>query len=188
MKHLVLGGVKSGKSKFAEQLAESVVDLDVCSTISLVATAQALDDEMAERIARHKEDRPPHWCVVEEPILLSNVLENNNAANNVLVVDCLTLWITNLLMLEDDRALDAQLEQFLNSVERYQGELILVSNETNMGIMPLGELSRRYCDVAGTLHKKLAQLCDKVDLLVAGLPMSLKPGSQCSCSTAKGSR
>lgn len=181
MKQLVLGGVKSGKSKFAEQSAEALLRSEGYDAITLVATAQALDDEMHERIQRHKDDRPELWSVIEEPLRLSRVLSNHGHSNNVLVVDCLTLWLTNLLMLDDQKALDAELDAFLLAVEAFKGHLILVSNETNMGVMPLGELSRRYCDTIGTLHKKLALITDKVDLIVAGLPLPLKPQKRCGC-------
>lgn len=186
MKHLVLGGVKSGKSKFAETTAELLHSERSYSAITLVATAQALDDEMSQRIRRHKDERSSSWRVVEEPLYLSRILCKQSRVNEVLVIDCLTLWITNLLMLEDEQMLDKEISSFIESVDKFEGTLILVSNETNMGIMPLGELSRRYCDLAGNLHKSLATLCDKVDLIVAGLSLPLKPSNQCHCSTYSG--
>lgn len=177
MKRLILGGVKSGKSRYAEQQAELVMANNSASSICLLATAQALDEEMAARIERHKADRPDHWCVIEEPLELAKVLEERAGEDIVLVVDCLTLWVTNLLMLEDKTRVQLELDRFVEAVSLTNVELILVSNETNMGIMPLGDLSRKYCDVAGLLHQSLASLCDQVDLVVAGLPLSLKPNA-----------
>ncbi len=175
MRRLILGGVKSGKSRYAEQQAEKALDNKRCEVINLVATAQALDDEMQSRIERHQQDRPQHWRVTEEAIALASVLNANSSQHNLLVIDCLTLWMTNLLMLDDESILDRELERFIEALDKYQGDLILVSNETNMGIMPLGDLTRRYCDLAGKLHQRLAVICDQVELVVAGLPLVLKP-------------
>ena len=181
MKHLVLGGVKSGKSKFAEEVAESLLESSETPTVTLVVTAQALDQEMQSRIERHKSDRAENWLVIEEPHKLSCLLSEKLRKHKILVIDCLTLWLTNLLMLDDEAFLELELDRFLSAVEDFEGELILVSNETNMGVMPLGELSRRFCDLAGTLHKRLAIICDKVDLIVAGLPVTVKPKVDCRC-------
>lgn len=168
MKAMILGGVKSGKSRYAERLAR-----DISDSVTVVATAQALDEEMADRIARHQQDRPEGWRTVESPLYLAETLDTLHEAE-VVIVDCLTLWLTNLLMQENKTLLELEVSKLNEAVERFPTSLILVSNETNMGIMPLGELTRKYCDAAGLLHQRLAKVCDRVELIVAGLPLTLK--------------
>ena len=169
MKSLILGGVKSGKSRHAQLLA-SKNELPV----TLIATALSNDAEMADRIERHKADRPDSWQVIEEPYALGSAVELACQSKCCVIVDCLTLWLTQLLVLDNETILDREKNTLLNAVEAAKGELIVVSNENNMGIVPLGELSRRYCDEAGLLHQQLAQRCDQVVLCIAGLPMLLK--------------
>jgi adenosylcobinamide kinase / adenosylcobinamide-phosphate guanylyltransferase len=140
----------------------------------MVVTAQALDAEMDARIRKHQSDRGDDWEIIEAPIQLAGTIDRLSSLKHILVIDCLTLWLTNLLMLEDDERLELELESFVSSFKAYQGDIILVSNETNMGVMPIGELSRRYCDLAGMLHKRLAKECDNVDFIIAGLAMNLK--------------
>jgi adenosylcobinamide kinase / adenosylcobinamide-phosphate guanylyltransferase len=147
-----------------------------------VATAVAGDAEMAHRIARHRQRRPSDWCLVEEPLALAEVLARECAPDRCILVDCLTLWLTNWLVTADqsgvsdriDAQIDPGIEELLAAVERAPGRLILVGNETSMGVVPLGELSRRFCDLAGVLHQDLAARCDQVILTVAGLPLTLK--------------
>ncbi|OZG74979.1 bifunctional adenosylcobinamide kinase/adenosylcobinamide-phosphate guanylyltransferase [Hahella sp. CCB-MM4] len=168
MKALVLGGVKSGKSRYAETLATSI-----SGQVTYIATATPLDSGMAERIRRHREDRDSSWCTVEEPLQLAQAIRNA-ASSDVILVDCLTLWLTNLLLKEDEALLHQEVSLFEDAVSDCRISLIMVSNETNMGIVPLGELSRRFCDEAGMLHQRLAGVCDRVELIVAGLPLKLK--------------
>ena len=169
MKTLILGGVRSGKSRLAERLAsESVLP------VIYIATATALDKEMQTRIETHRTHRPDHWLVIEEPIQLAAELTQHAATDCCILVDCLTLWLTNLLMHEDTTVYEREREAILTTLPLLQGEIIMVSNETNMGVMPMGELSRVYCDEAGKLHQSLAQICDRVILTVAGLPHVLK--------------
>lgn len=168
-KTLILGGVRSGKSRLAERLAgESGLP------VTYIATATAGDDEMRARIAAHRARRPADWFVVEEPSALAAALRGHAAPNRCLLVDCLTLWLTNLLMADDPSLLERERAALLDTLPDLPGQLILVSNETNMGIMPLGDLSRRYCDEAGTLHQELARICGRVILTIAGLPHILK--------------
>ncbi len=169
MKELILGGVRSGKSRLAESHAQAS-GLDVI----YVATASAQDDEMRARIAHHQAQRPEHWQLVEEPLALAAALQRHAAPNHCVLVDCLTLWLTNLLCLEDEARLRHEIGALLDVLPGLPGQVILVSNETGMGVVPLGELTRRYCDEAGRLHQALAQRCDKVILTVAGLPLHLK--------------
>lgn len=169
MKTLVLGGMKSGKSRYAENLL-----LQSNGTRTVIATATALDDEMSLRIERHKEDRHPDIDVIEEPIYLGNAIERFNE-NHCVLIDCLTLWITNLLMADDNNhTLETQKKKFLESIKHTRASLVLVSNETNMGIVPLGDLTRRYCDEVGLLHQEVATHCHDVILMVAGLPVFAK--------------
>lgn len=172
MKTLVLGGVKSGKSRHAETLA-----MQSPYPVTVIATAQALDEEMRQRIARHKADRPDNWSVLEVPMLLSDALADlsDESGEHCVIVDCLTLWLTQLCMSDSSpEALESQRQKLVKAVQAFKGELILVSNETNMGVTPLGELSRLFCDQAGMLHQALADACDNVTLVIAGLPQKLK--------------
>lgn len=169
MKTLILGGIKSGKSKLAEQLAESS-NLPV----TYIATATAGDEEMQARITHHQSHRPKHWVTAEAPVALAATLHEFAAADKCLLVDCLTLWLSNLLQENNENLLTLQRQQFIHTLAQAPGEIILVSNETSMGIIPLGQLTRRYCDEAGLLHQELASMCDRVILTVAGLPLVLK--------------
>lgn len=169
MKTLILGGVRSGKSRLAESIA-----VESGLPVIYIATATALDDGMQTRIKKHRSHRPKNWLVIEEPIQLAAALSKHAATGYCVLVDCLTLWLTNLLMDEDPTMLEQEREALLAALPSLQGEIIMVSNETNMGVMPLGELSRTYCDEAGQLHQLLAQTCDRVILTVAGLPQVLK--------------
>jgi adenosylcobinamide kinase/adenosylcobinamide-phosphate guanylyltransferase len=166
---LILGGVRSGKSRLAERLA-----VESRLPVTYIATATGDDAEMRARIAAHRVRRPDHWQVVEEPLQLASVLMHHAHEEHCLLVDCLTLWLTNWLLHPEVERLDAERTAFLNALSQATGRLILVSNETNMGIIPMGELSRRYCDEAGQLHQAVAQCCDQVILTVVGLPLVLK--------------
>ena len=129
---------------------------------------------MNERVRHHRERRPEHWALIEEPIELARVLRDNARSDACLLVDCLTLWLTNLLMLEDLQRLNAERDALLECLAELPGEILFVSNETGMGVVPLGELTRRYVDEAGWLHQALAERCQRVVLTVAGLPLTLK--------------
>ncbi len=167
MKTLVLGGVRSGKSRLAADLARATG-----MPVTYVATAQGHDEEMRRRIASHRAERPASWKVIEEPVALSSAIRRAGVECCV-VVDCLTLWLTNLLTSNAD-SLDRERRALLETVTSWVGDIILVGNETNSGVVPRGRLSRRFCDEAGTLHQELARRCDRVVLCVAGLPLSLK--------------
>lgn len=169
MRELILGGVRSGKSRLAEQHA-----LDSGLPVTYVATATADDDEMRTRIAHHQKQRPDHWCLVEEPLALAAILQREAAAGRCVLVDCLTLWLTNLLCAQDEMRLRQEIADLLRVLPELPGHIILVSNETGMGVVPLGELTRRYCDEAGRLHQAVAQSCERVILTVAGLPLNVK--------------
>jgi len=169
MLQLILGGARSGKSRLAEKLAS-----DSGLNVIYIATSQPLDGEMNQRVALHRARRPDTWALVEEPLELARVLKENAEQGRCLLVDCLTLWLTNLLMLDDPQRLAQEREALLDCLAQLPGEIIFVSNETGLGVVPLGELTRRYVDEAGWLHQALAERCQRVVFTVAGLPMTLK--------------
>lgn len=169
MKTLILGGVRSGKSRLAESLA-----INSGKQVLYVATATIGDDEMQARIDQHKANRPDEWIIVEEPLQLANVIKEYSNKNYSIVIDCLTLWITNLLLADDNHAMAAEREALINVLKEIDDEITLVSNETGMGIIPLGDLTRRFGDEAGITNQLIATICDRVILTVAGLPLVLK--------------
>ncbi len=169
MRELILGGARSGKSRLAERLAaESVLE------VIYIATSQPLDGEMSSRVRAHRERRPVEWRLVEEPLALARALQEQASPDRCLLVDCLTLWLTNLLMLDDEARLSRECEALLACLQKLPGRVILVSNETGLGVVPMGELTRRYVDAAGLLHQAVAERCERVLFTVAGLPMLLK--------------
>jgi adenosylcobinamide kinase/adenosylcobinamide-phosphate guanylyltransferase len=169
MKELILGGVRSGKSRLAEQHA-SESGLQVV----YIATAKAAGDaELEERILQHRLRRPATWVTVEEPLALGEVLRVHASAERCLVVECLTLWLTNLLCFAAAR-FEAERASLLEILPRLAGDVILVSNETGLGVVPLGVLSRGFVDTSGELHQRLAKMCNCVTLVIAGIPLPLK--------------
>jgi adenosylcobinamide kinase / adenosylcobinamide-phosphate guanylyltransferase len=165
---LILGGARSGKSALAERLV-----LDSGLRPVYLATAQVLDAEMADRIGRHRrERRDAAWLTVEEPLDLARALASAAAAERAVLVDCLTLWVTNLLLAERD--VNTAADELLACLAGLPGPAVLVSNEVGLGIVPMGELSRAFVDHAGRLHQRLAALADWVRFVAAGLPLELK--------------
>jgi len=173
MRELILGGVRSGKSKLAEQHA-----LESGLAVVYVATAEVRDEEMRARVLHHQARRPADWRLVEAGQNLAEVLQHEAAVGRCVLVDCLTLWLTQLLCDADEARLQFEVAELLRVLPDLPGEIILVSNETNMGIVPLGELSRRYCDETGRLHQQLGKVCERVILTVAGLPLVVKDSSR----------
>ena len=170
MKTLILGGVRSGKSRMAESLAAGFA-----GRVVYLATAEAKDAEMRKRIALHQKYRPKHWETIEEPIRLGRTLSENTSAKDLVVIDCLTLWMTNLLLADESFEMGkVELEALITEVKRQRSNLVLVSNETNSGVIPMNTLSRRFCDEMGVLHQKLAAIADNVVLMVAGIPTWVK--------------
>ncbi|WP_027859343.1 bifunctional adenosylcobinamide kinase/adenosylcobinamide-phosphate guanylyltransferase [Marinobacterium jannaschii] len=169
MKQLILGGARSGKSRLAQERASG------CGAeVIYIATATAGEDSsMAQRIERHRQNRPQVWQVIEEPLYLADQLREQASEGRVILVDCLTLWLTNLL-LKDRQLMAEQVDKLQRQLPELPGQIILVSNEVGLGIVPMGELSRTFQDETGLLHQRLAELCDKVTLTVAGLPLELK--------------
>lgn len=167
---LVLGGARSGKSRHAEALAKQLEQTG--KRVIYVATAKADDDEMHHRILRHQNDRPSHWQTIETPVDLAHYLQHFDD-QVVILIDCLTLWMSNLLML-DAKLFDKYKNDFLGYLTSTTADVIMVSNETGLGVVPMGELTRRFVDEIGFLHQAIAVKADQVIFCVAGLPMTLK--------------
>lgn len=170
----ILGGARSGKSRFAETTANALVNQKNLP-IYYIATATALDDEMADRISHHQNTRPKHYHTIERPIYLAQAIKEISTPC-VIIVDCLTLWITNLLLSDDESLFKQETQNLIDLLKTLpkQKELILVSNEVGFGIVPLGELNRRFVDESGFLHQKIAELADNVVFCMAGLQLRLK--------------
>ena len=168
---LILGGARSGKSRRAETLAR-----ESGSELVYLATAEPIDDEMAARIARHREDRAAHgWTTVEEPYDLPAAIVERGAADTVLLVDCLTLWLTNIMTVERDIA--DETDALIAAIARVQGRIVLVSNELGLGLVPGDELSRHFRNLHGTLNQSVAASVDRAVFVAAGLPLVLKGAS-----------
>lgn len=163
----VLGGARSGKSRYAQQRAEATGLKRI-----FVATAQAYDDEMRDRIARHRSDRGPEWETLDAPLDLAAVVTARGAADSVLLIDCLTLWTTNLMLGDHDLA--AATGALIQALAAAAGSVILVANEVGQGIVPDNTLARRFRDEAGTVNQRIAAAADEVQLVIAGLPLRLK--------------
>jgi adenosylcobinamide kinase/adenosylcobinamide-phosphate guanylyltransferase len=185
-RELILGGQKSGKSRRAEQLAAAWLAQDARHGVVLVATAQAHDGEMRARIERHRADRAarlPALRTIEEPLALGEALAAHAAPHTLLIVDCLTLWLTNWLMPGDGRvpseADHAAAEgRMLAALQAASGPVVLVSNEIGLGVIPLGGEVRAFVDALGLLNQRVAAACERVTLVAAGLPLTLKGGLQ----------
>ena len=166
-KVLILGGARSGKSARAQHLAETAMGTRV-----YIATAQALDDEMSDRIARHQADRGDGWRTVETPLDLVGALESQAGAGEVVLVDCLTLWLSNLM--HSGRNIDAETERLCACLQSLGSEIVLVSNEVGLGLVPETPLGRQFRDAQGRLNQRVATVCDVVEFVAAGLPIRLK--------------
>ncbi|MBT3308935.1 MAG: bifunctional adenosylcobinamide kinase/adenosylcobinamide-phosphate guanylyltransferase [Gammaproteobacteria bacterium] len=173
MKELIIGGIRSGKSRYAEQVARTNQNLQG-HQLCYLATATAGDAEMEARISHHQQQRGQGWLLVEEPITLALTLQREAEEGRTILVECLTLWLTNLLMAEDELQLRGEQEQLLELLPTLPGSILLVSNETGLGVVPMDPLSRRFCDEAGRLHQHLAELCERATWVVAGLPQRIK--------------
>lgn len=165
---LVLGGARSGKSRLAQQWAEAASTARV-----LVATAQAFDDEMRGRIAHHQSERDSSWRVEEAPLDLVSAIRATSAPDRVVLVDCLTLWLSNIML--DGRNAEHETDALLDELKSLEGPLLLVSNEVGQGIVPATALGRAFRDEQGRLNQRIAAACDAVILVAAGCPVLLKP-------------
>jgi adenosylcobinamide kinase/adenosylcobinamide-phosphate guanylyltransferase len=167
---LVLGGARSGKSRYAQQLAEQ------SRHVVFLATAKVSDEEMHAKIERHREDRPKEWLTIEEPLDLPKVLAERGLESEVIVVDCLTIFAANLLEAEggNNDAIEHHVETLCEALRAARCAVVLVSNEVGSGVVPAYPLGRRYRDLLGEINQKVARVADDVVLMVAGLPLALK--------------
>ena len=179
-RHLVLGGARSGKTRHALGLAEAASRARSAS-VTYVATAEPGDAEMAERISRHRSERPSSWRTIEAPHSLAQAL-GTVAPGSIIVIDCLTLWLSNALLLDFDEQRPreplpgwaAEGEALVRYLQESAGAIIMVSNEVGSGIVPVSALARRFQDEQGRLNQLLAALCERVTLVVAGIGISIK--------------
>lgn len=167
----VLGGARSGKSRHAQGWADEQAAAHDLQRV-YIATAQAFDDEMAERIALHRQDRGRGWTTIEAPLDLPSAMAENARPGRVLLVDCLTLWLSNLVLAE--RPVDAAADALLAALAASAAPIAVVSNEVGLGIVPDNALARRFRDGQGRLNQRVAAACDRVLFLAAGLPLVLK--------------
>jgi adenosylcobinamide kinase/adenosylcobinamide-phosphate guanylyltransferase len=163
---LITGGARSGKSSFAENLALNY------NKIAYIATALPSDDEMQSRILKHQQDRPKSWKTFEETVDIVDIIKNNHSNYNVFIIDCLTLWLSNLLYYEKD--IKAYCNQFLELLQHPPTSMIMVSNEVGLGIVPENALARQFRDMQGRLNQNIAKEVNNAYFIVAGLPITLK--------------
>ena len=169
---LLLGGARSGKSRLAERMArESGGD-----SVTYLATAEVRDEEMADRVAQHRQDRPSVWQTIEEPLHIAAALEK--ADHETVLLDCLTLLATNHLLGSGEDSAHEELSRLITAARNRQGTLIVVSNEVGNGIVPANAISRQFRDLQGNLNRRLAEAADTVLLVVAGLPLTLKADTE----------
>ena len=191
---LILGGQRSGKSRRAELLARDWLAQSPSHQAVMIATAKAWDDEMVERIARHQQDRAervPGMTTVEEPIALAEAIQTHSKVQTLVVVDCLTLWLTNLLMpheaakngkngsekvlnMPPGQQIHAREATLLIAIKNVSGPVILVGNEIGLGVIPMGRETRDFVDALGRLNQEVAAACERVTFMAAGLPLTLK--------------
>ncbi|MBW1821865.1 MAG: bifunctional adenosylcobinamide kinase/adenosylcobinamide-phosphate guanylyltransferase [Deltaproteobacteria bacterium] len=171
---LIIGGCRSGKSRHALELAEKISG----SKRIFIATCMPLDDEMKERIDRHKKERDKSWTTIEAPIELPKVINEKSREGDVILVDCLTLWINNLIMeTEDSDIINQRIHKLILSLKEAKCLVILVSNEVGAGIVPENRLARLFRDYAGFVNQKVAECADSVIWMVAGIPVVIKSKS-----------
>ncbi len=164
---LIIGGAKSGKSSYA---------LNICKGLGkkhiFLATAQPIDEEMKEKIRRHKKERGHGWLTVEEPVYIIDKIKELDKEDTIILLDCLTLWVNNLFIYHAD--LEDEINRLIHTLSSLKGTIVIVSNEVSMGIVPSDKLSRRYRELLGYANQQIARLADKVILMVAGIPVAIK--------------
>jgi adenosylcobinamide kinase/adenosylcobinamide-phosphate guanylyltransferase len=171
---LITGGARSGKSKYAEQRAGELGERRF-----YVATAEARDQEMAQRIAEHRQRRGKRWVTVQEPVDLAAALAARHGQTDCALVDCLTLWLSNLLIGYDGKYAENKVEELVTILPRLDFHVVLVTNEVGWGIVPDNALARQFRDLAGRAHQRIAAIADEVVLTVAGIPLVVKEGAAC---------
>ncbi len=166
----VLGGARSGKSSYALDLAKKQK-----GKIAFLATCQALDKEMEKRIALHKNSRPSHWQSFEEPRDIEKVLRNSGNSFDLIIIDCLTLWVSNLLLARNSQAqIEAKIGAVLSAAKKVKAKIIFVANEVGLGIVPANKLGRDFRDIAGKVNQITAKNSDRVFFMVSGIPWRIK--------------
>lgn len=173
-KQLILGGARSGKSAYAEQQALQQASEQHQQLYYIATATVGTDQEMLVRIEQHQQQRDKCWQLIEAPLDLAAVIKRYDSPEHCLLIDCLTLWLTNALM---NNTWPEAKQDFLQALSASQASIYMVSNEVGSGIVPLGELSRQFVDESGWLHQELAASCEQVTLVVAGLPLALKKSS-----------
>ncbi len=167
----VIGGCRSGKSSYALQTAEQMPG----DRKTYIATCVPQDEEMAKRVAKHQKERSRKWTTVEEPLHLPETIEAISPQADVLLVDCLTLWMSNLLLKTgDEEQIEESMSRFIDALEKAPNPIVLVSNEVGTGIVPENKLARHYRDLIGTLNQTVAQSASQVVWMVAGIPVVVK--------------
>jgi adenosylcobinamide kinase/adenosylcobinamide-phosphate guanylyltransferase len=175
---LIIGGCRSGKSGHALELGEKSAG----RRNLFVATGQAGDPEMEKRIRRHREERGDRWQTVEEPVDIVGVLERQGPGADIAIIDCLTLWTSNLMMAFDtDAAIIEEMERLTRRITEPPCPIILVSNEVGLGIVPENPLARRFRDLTGWCNQRVSKACKRVVWMVAGIPVTIKPSSGAPC-------
>jgi adenosylcobinamide kinase / adenosylcobinamide-phosphate guanylyltransferase len=172
---LITGGARSGKSRYAEQRAT-----EMGARPLYVATAEAKDEEMAQRIAEHRKRRTDQWRTIEEPLELTQALLAERGKTDCALVDCLTLWISNLLIQHDDKYVSEKVAELIEKLPQLNFHLVFVTNEVGWGIIPDNPLARQFRDLAGWTNQRIAQAANEVILMVAGMPMIAKKEAPCS--------
>ena len=172
MIHLILGGARSGKSSYALTSAEQYIAPRKLRPV-FIATATASDEEMRLRITRHKQERGDHWQLEEIPLALAERI-TNALPNELLLIDCLTLWLNNLFFMTPDDDPAQGVAALKSALDGCQADVVLIANEVGLGVIPMGDITRRYVDQAGWMNQALAAIADKVTFVAAGLPMTLK--------------
>ena len=169
----ITGGCRSGKSRYALDYADRHFSKKI-----YLATCEALDEEMAQRIERHKKLRGPEWRTIEEPIQIVDQIRLHGDRVEVILLDCLTLWLSNLLIKwDDDLRIIKETERLIDTIEQSQTSFLIVSNEAGMGIVPVDPLSRRFRDLSGMANQKMAEAAHTAILMVSGIPVFLKGGA-----------
>ncbi len=163
----IIGGARSGKSRVALEKASLH-----SGKKAYIATAQALDKEMKKRINKHKKERPAEWLTFEEPLNISTLLKDIHKKFNIVLIDCLTLWLSNLMM--DGKDIEKEIKLLFSTLRAARCTLFVVSNEVGMGIVPENEMARRFRDTAGILNQKVAEIADEVYMVVMGIPIKIK--------------
>nr|WP_314860893.1 bifunctional adenosylcobinamide kinase/adenosylcobinamide-phosphate guanylyltransferase [uncultured Undibacterium sp.] len=179
---LLIGGQRSGKSARAETITAAWLAQSDANAAVMIATATAWDEEMRQRIVRHQSDRAarvPRMRTIEEPLQLARCLYAHSKPNTLIVVDCMSLWLTNWMMpagqeSPDSKMLEEEIADFLTAIAQAQGPVVLVTNEIGLGVIPMGREVREFVDALGRLNQLLAGACQRVTLMAAGLPLTLK--------------